>query len=411
MTTLKLDFTIPTTEGRRDFVDALVAKKTTENPNYRFPASDLELLGNYILYGRDEDSGQSAVDRHDVIIKTKYGTYDRKDNESLDAIMENPLANETTIFKPLERSVYSKKKPAIDRDKDSDIPELTALWDYLDKTQHQLNVSQGKAHDPTVKLISNPTHLYKLNHMLISMRREQFVLKDSYKPTLPLAQNKTTYVYDIEGDELDLTGLDSDYGFAPLGLYFEGSPTFLRPQNDKTSERPYNTRAKYLIDFTNPKHIYRLLEHYEDLSIAALQRPNSTLSALVRTIDYYQDEAELSPTQKAVLAGKTKHLSNLEIRSILINQLHLNPSINYISTIYTQQVCGKIAEAATLHLDKWLNRFNQFAWKKCSCCGRTLLKDTREFVRKKRSSDGLSNQCKRCDKKKREEARGGYQNG
>ena len=196
-----------------------------------------------------------------------------------------------------------------------------------------------------------------------------------------------------------------------MGLYFEGSPTFLRPQNDKTSERPYNTRAKYLIDFTNPKHIYRLLEHYEDLSIAALQRPNSTLSALVRTIDYYQDEAELSPTQKAVLAGKTKHLSNLEIRSILINQLHLNPSINYISTIYTQQVCGKIAEAATLHLDKWLNRFNQFAWKKCSCCGRTLLKDTREFVRKKRSSDGLSNQCKRCDKKKREEARGGIKMG
>jgi hypothetical protein len=400
MTTLKLDFSIPTTEGRRDFVDALVQQKTAD-PNYKFTTADLELLGNYILYGRDADTGESAVDRHDVIIKTKYGSYDRKDSESLDAIMDNPLTNETTIFRPLERSVYTKKKPTIDRSVDCDIPELLPLWDYLDLMQHKLNVSLGKEHDIHTTPITNPTHLYKLNHMLIDMRRDQFVLRDSYKPVLPLAQNKTTYVYDIEGEELDLTGLTSCYGFAPLGLYFNGSLTFSAPYEDVAAERPYNTHAKYLIDFTNPKHVYRLLEHYEDLSIAAAQRPNSTLSALVHTIDYYVEHADLSRTQTLVLNSKIKHLSNIEIRSILINQLDLSPSINYISTIYTQQVCGKIADAATLHLDQWLNRFNLFAWKKCSCCGRTLLKDTREFVRKKRSSDGLSNQCKRCDREKR----------
>ena len=30
------------------------------------------------------------------------------------------------------------------------------------------------------------------------------------------------------------------------------------------------------------------------------------------------------------------------------------------------------------------------------------LKDTREFMRKSRSSDGLSNRCKDCDKKNRQ---------
>lgn len=408
MTSLKLDFSIPTTEGRQEFVTTLVNEKLEKNPDYHFPASDLELLGNYILYGKDTETGDSSVDRKEIIIKRKYNSYERKDCESLDAILDNPSINETTIFQPLRKTPYKKKKPAIDRQADSDIPELLPLWDYLDKTQHQLDVSLGKAHDPSVDLITNPTHLYKLNHMLISMRRDQFILRDSYKPALSLAQNKTTYVYDIEGEELDLSDMEGDYGFAPLGLFFNGSKTFLDPRNDPTPDRPYNTRAKCIIDFTDTRHMYRLLEHYEDLSIAAEQRPNSILTTLINTIDYYIAAADLSKTQALVLSGKLKHLSNLEIRSLLINKLHLTPSINYISTIYTHQVCTKICEAAILHRDRWLNRFNQFAWKKCSCCGAYLLKDTREFVRKQRSSDGLSNQCKRCDKSKRETQKNGH---
>lgn len=401
MTSLRLDFSIPTTEGRQEFVTNLVNERLDRNPDYLFPASDLELLGNYILYGKDTETGDSSVDRKEVTIKRKYNSYERRDCESLDAILDNPLINETTIFKPLQKTSYKKKKPAIDRKNDSDIPELLPLWDYLDKTQHTLDVSLGKEYDPSVDQITNPTHLYKLNHMLIDMRRDQFILRDSYKPALPLAQNKTTYVYDIEGEECDLCSLDADYGFAPLGLFFNGSKIFTDPRNDTSNERPYNTRAKYIIDFTDARHVYRLLEHYEDLSIAAEQRPNSTLTTLINTINYYIEQADLSKTQAAVLSGKLKRLSNLEIRSLLINQLHLTPSINYISTIYTHQVCAKISEAAILHRDRWLNRFNQFAWKKCSCCGAYLLKDTREFVRKQRSSDGLSNQCKRCDKNKR----------
>lgn len=406
MTSLRLDFSIQTTEGRQEFVTNLVNEKLSTSPDYHFPASDLELLGNYILYGKDQETGESSVDRKEVTIKRKYSSYERKDCESLDAILDNPLINETTIFQPLQKTPYKKKKPTIDRQADSDIPELLPLWDYLDKTQHRLNVSLGKETDPSVDLITNPTHLYKLNHMLIDMRRDQFILRDSYKPTLPPARNKTTYVYDIEGEEMDLSSLEGNYGFAPLGLFFEGSKTFLDPRNDPTQERPYNTNAKYIVDFTDTKHVYRLLEHYEDLSIAAEQFPNSTLSALIRTIDYYVAAACLSKTQTLVLEGKLKRLSNLEIRSLLINQLGLTPSINYISTIYTHQICEKISEAAILHRDRWLNRFNQFAWKKCSCCGNYLLKDTREFVRKQRSSDGLSNQCKRCDKNKREAQHG-----
>jgi hypothetical protein len=41
-------------------------------------------------------------------------------------------------------------------------------------------------------------------------------------------------------------------------------------------------------------------------------------------------------------------------------------------------------------------------WKVCTKCGRELLRDSRNFVKKTKSSDGLTNKCKRCDKEERQ---------
>jgi hypothetical protein len=82
-------------------------------------------------------------------------------------------------------------------------------------------------------------------------------------------------------------------------------------------------------------------------------------------------------------------------------------SPNYISTIYKQKICGKISEAATLHYDYYLNREIANAWKMCTCCGEYKLRDTREYMRRARSSDGLSSVCKICDKEKREKMKRG----
>ena len=44
-----------------------------------------------------------------------------------------------------------------------------------------------------------------------------------------------------------------------------------------------------------------------------------------------------------------------------------------------------------------------FLLKTCTKCGRHLLRDPINFVRKSRAKDGLSNHCKACDKRDREE--------
>ena len=47
------------------------------------------------------------------------------------------------------------------------------------------------------------------------------------------------------------------------------------------------------------------------------------------------------------------------------------------------------------------NLFFSEEFKKCSACGRTLLKSPRNFVRKSRSKDGYANKCKYCDNTKK----------
>ena len=67
-----LDFTLETSNERRDFVASKDLSKLTPK--------EIELCGNYILYGKDhsdnpEIDGTSCVDRKEVQIKTKFNSY------------------------------------------------------------------------------------------------------------------------------------------------------------------------------------------------------------------------------------------------------------------------------------------------------------------------------------------------
>jgi len=60
-----------------------------------------------------------------------------------------------------------------------------------------------------------------------------------------------------------------------------------------------------------------------------------------------------------------------------------------------------INDAAALNFDEYLCKDYDKAWKCCSRCGKELLRDTRNFVKKAKALDGLTNRCKKCDKELR----------
>lgn len=394
---LKLDFSIESSIDRAAYVN------TYMDPCANYTAKELETISNYLLYGKDED-GLSSVDKKTIQIKPKHSTWARKDAESLDALLEKPTFDERGIQSGTTR--YKNPKPSIDRIADADVPGIQDLWKVIDEVQYLIDVNKGKIEDANVrKLTSN--ELYEYQHYLVELRRQQFVLRDAVKPVLCRSKVNITPVYDMFDAAIPWDQENSNFAIAPLGLYTYAKQRFDDPRALEEVDYHWNENAKWVLDFRNPEHIYELFELYEDLETAMDLDVESTAAALIDTLNFYRKRAHLSEEHNRILDAKMNHLSNNYICDILKKEFGVNHSANYISTIYKQKICNKIADAATLHYDYYLNREIATAWKKCTCCGEFKLRDTREYIRRARSSDGLSSICKVCDKEKRDKMKRG----
>ena len=148
---LDLDFNLSTSKERRHFINEYVKNRI-------FTQKELETMANYILYGKDED-GTNVVDRKEIEINTKYGSYKKKAPESLDSLIENPNFNENKIT---HNSIYRKEKPKIDRELDKDVPGMQELWKTIDYFQHLIDCNTGKIEDPDARKLTS-LELYKLS--------------------------------------------------------------------------------------------------------------------------------------------------------------------------------------------------------------------------------------------------------
>lgn len=392
---LNLDFSINTSKERQEFIDNYVKERTEKG--YTFTKKEIGQMGDYILYGKDED-GTSIVDRKEVEIDTRYGSYKKKRPESLEALMESPAFNESNI---VTTNIYKKVKPKIDREKDKDVPGMKELWERIDRLDHKIKVSEGKEEDPSIKPFT-PLQLYKAKHHLIELRTEQYYLKDSVNPTIHPANpaDRTSHFNEDSSIIWDLQ--DGDYAIAPLGLYSSCPQRFNNPRALEEKDYEFNSKAKYVLDFRNQEHVYYLLESYEEFMASSTDQPESLLDDIMETLDFYIDFADLSEEKKLILELKKQKVPVVEIREKLLETFGVTHSPNYISTIYKQKICKEISEAAQLHFDMYMERDIPSSWKRCSQCGETKLLDSRVFMRKSKSSDGYNSKCKKCCKKNRD---------
>lgn len=394
----KLDFSLATAKERKAYIETFDLSHLTP--------TQLELCANYILYGKDE-KGKSEVDKKHIYINTKYNSYATKAPESLDSLMENPNFDEGQLHK--SKVQYKIVKPSIDRKRDAAIPTMQELWKGIDEMQHLLDANTGKIDDPSEKRLTE-SQIYKLKHMLIDIRRGQYYLKDIFCPPMAHPINRFTYVPYEDAEEIIWNEPNGDYGFAPLGLMSEsGLGRQIFEDVTKVTYAPdlYNRKAKVIIDFRNPKHVYQLLEHYEELVTASLDQPMSLLGWVAKTLDYYIGRANLKDQHYTIISMKKKKQSNKNITNKLTELYGLHHTENYISTIWTQKICGEIAEAARVHYQEFLLRDDEESWKVCNTCGKKKLRNSDMFVKKAKAVDGLSNRCKICDRLAREKTKNG----
>ena len=434
---LKLDFSIQTTDGRRDFVNEYVTQPQFQKVPLN--ESELETIANYILWGKDPD-GLNCTQRGEIQIETRNKTWQRDDTESLEGLMESPAFNEASFHKLTEartrvtREIFDRKK-ALQECPEHMRPVFQELFDRIDALElriHFYEFTHGRRKEPpreqlqkkftqieikeaqeTVAKWSQFKYL-KQRHLIVELRREQFTLRDSY---IEKHLRHTPPEPDIEPARLDF---EAEIPVFPLGLINgpfsdlifkkkkDLNPFTYEEKELKKTLRYYwskksESRPELFFDFENLEHVYELFGQLMELEDSIEELPvESNLKKLLDTLRYYIELTDLTEVQKEILDLKINKVKNQNIADFVNKKYGKSYTANYISTIFRQKIIPHINDTAKFHALIIENVCFEENFKRCNDCGEILLLDAENFVRKSRSKDGFSTKCKKCDRKDRQ---------
>lgn len=432
---LKLDFTLDTNEERTLFLNQYLTEDTFQK---KAPTDDeLEMMGNYLLWGKDPESGKNAVQDKDVQIQTRGRTWDRDEVDSLDALMESPTFNEAQLS--YAASAPTKKVREVFNRTDAlarcpshlteEFRSLFAQIDRLDLSICYYELNRGKRKNPPRDKLLNKfnieeqliiehsaikwnQHKYLKNrHLLVELRRQQFTLRDSFTP-LVLQHSTPLVSTDPEFD------FESDVCVLPLGLVNEKTKDLVFKERKDLNPSTYNKKMlsalstyywdlektevlpnTLVIDFRDLETVYQLFnQFFETLADVKQSEKLSGIQNLLDTLMYYVELADLIPIHRDLLDMKMRKLRNQDIAEALNKEYGKAYTPNYISTVFRHKIIPKINEAAEAHLQIVGVMFFPEEFKKCNTCGVTYLRNTDNFMRKGRSPDGFANRCKCCDR-------------
>lgn len=436
MNRLKLDFSLETAKERADFIEHYIIQ---------FPdltAKEASTIADYLLWGKTDDGVALGAG---VGLETKWTR--PKEAESLDAVLENPALTNIQLHSLDDAVVFKKNREVFSRkEARKKAPEFLKqafedLWKSIDETELEINFYEervGKREKPPrqelldrfedkeierIRARSQKLNQYKylkLRHKLKELRTEQFVLRDSYQPTFNITQSILTFkdktaAFDCDIEVLPLGIKEGEIGEVIFDLNF--NPDLLNEkQLQQISKliwaKKENTKSeKETFDFRKPESIYQLYLYREEIDdrlkeIEYDHMVENNLKNLLDTLKFYEKIADLTDIQREILYLKEEKTKNVDIADYINKKYGKRYTANYISTIFKQKIVGKIVEAVELHQDTIENCFFKENFKKCNSCGKILLLDGRNWVKKTRSKDGFQNKCKRCEREARKKKKG-----
>ena len=400
-------------------VDRLHAvENILDNLKTKPSSADLELMASYILYGKDEE-GKNSIQRKETLDSNKrFNSFKKLDDchESLDAILENPMADHRALQEADKKYVYTKKKPTIARPKydkegnlldpgDSDIPGMQELWDAIDRIEHTVAVSEGKIPpDENTQIITDNYKLYQLKHQLIDMRRHQYYLKDAYKPTLHFLnlQQPSPQLINFDSDSYYWLSLE-DWKRKIESSYLPSISHKLKDYETRTNDCG-ETEVKWIVrhqtfDWENPTHIKFLIDHYSAIYMQVWDKLDSWGRTLIYDFDRYSTMAKLSPVREYVLTRRIDRATYQTIAEELREKFDIKYNENHLCSMITTEISGAIARCARKHRLQLETPEDQK--KRCWTCKTLYPRSTLFFGLNSCRGDGFASNCKECERKRR----------
>lgn len=460
---LKLDWALTTSIERANFINNYITSDIFANQ--KPTADELETMANYVLWGKDSD-GLNSDQRGEIEMPRKYSTWASQNIDSLDEKIESPTFTEASVQKLGSVPLTRKPKEVFSREKTRTsappqvLPLFEDLWEQIDYTDLLVGLYEertGKRDKPPraellqrfsedqlrsaakkAKTLNQHKYL-KLKHLLVELRREQYTLRDTYLETIcrrsPPESLPETQTLEQETNLFrEIEVFEEEVPVFPLGVLERENEGFWRKKEEllpgnfgeeelrqfteflwerkalleklkREREEGVDSAESFFsrkwFDFQNLEMVYQLLLEWQGLEKEKRQLLGNT-SKLMRTLFYYVEEAELGEIQEKILRLKMDRVKNQDIANLINGEYGKSYTANYISTIFRQKIIPAINGAAALHAQIVGSLPFEEEFKRCGKCGRLLLRDPINFVRKSRAKDGLSSRCKKCDKLERE---------
>jgi hypothetical protein len=239
--TLSLDWTLETAVERTDFLETYLANRTVP-----LSESDLEMCGNYLLWGRGSN-GLNAEQEGYVQLERRNSTWASSANtrqvSSIEELTENPTFDEAQ-FHSLADTTYKTPKPNFSREEclrkapPEFIPMLRDLFGRIDRIELSIGFydrAHGKRKTDLPERLTrkfSPEELFDLEeralswtngqylkkkHLLVELRREQYTIKDSFSNTL-MARPTNKFVEEVSPTFCGPESAEDGFLVLPIGL-------------------------------------------------------------------------------------------------------------------------------------------------------------------------------------------------
>lgn len=353
---IKMDFTIEDPAARVKKVEEIIAN----TPPEKLTSTYLKRLADYIVLAMDK---QERAQKH-IITDNRAVTLNRRETsfEGLVGKLEN---GEDGIYNMItnDKNVIFRPKAEITDQDIAEIPALRALRDEIERVEELSKGARGK-------------RAYALKKMLIEMRQDQYVIRNSYKKPFRLI-NLTR-----SASKMDL-----------------GEHIAVDAESGKVT-------SDGLFNFFDERNISAILCNYSKLVEDSWEDLHNDLKWLMADFDNLVDATlkDRFPLYYDLLIYKIDGRQNAEIQELLYQTYGVKHSVEYISSLWRKKIPKLIAEEATNEWLVWHYTYEERGrWKRCSRCGQIKLAHNNFFSRNRTSKDGWYSICKECRNKKSKE--------
>ena len=350
----KLDWSISSQQQRQKIVQKIV----DDTPAELLTSQCLEELASYLTQTQKTKKDKTILTDNRLVTVNKRET-------SYEGFVSKLEGGEDSFFNFIGggKEVFLTQKGKITDEDCQQIPQLQRWRESIKKIQKK----QSEATGPRKA---------SLTKQLIQMRKDQYVIKQAFKPTITPTKTIKQITRPNTADEHIIIKDGLPISDSPFSLF-------------------------------SPQTVKKILLNYQQLEAAAAHDAESDIYDLMDQLKTIITETfKDTPVLQDLLTCKICGYSNQETSDYLLQKHNTTYSLQYISALWRRKIPQKISEQAKKQYLFWHYTFKEKGqWKRCSRCGEVKLAHPYFFTRNRTSKDGFYSLCKECRRKREKEVK------